>query len=70
MTAAKYKDLNNIDYAGKHAKKWYDVRRVLGPTYPAENIQVFGLDEAIYTVQGCWKWEIRNHNTGEIVHVS
>ena len=50
------------EYAGKHEKKWYNVYRVVGPAGPEEQFQVYGIDEARKTVQGCWDYEITAAN--------
>lgn len=66
MDYSTYEKYHNDDYVGKHAKKWYNIYRVLGPTGPEERFSVLGLDEAREAIKGCWDYEVTD-TKGEIV---
>lgn len=66
MTKETYLESHDLPYIGKHAKKWYDVWRVLGPAGPEETISVYGLDEAKKAVEGCWDYEITRYD-GKVI---
>ncbi|MBP5565054.1 MAG: hypothetical protein J6X45_04970 [Lachnospiraceae bacterium] len=53
-------------YEGRHAKKWYNVRRVFVPNGPEERIVVLGLEDARLAVLGCWEYQITD-TKGEVV---
>ena len=46
------------EYVGKHAPKWYNVWRVLGPAGPQQEFLAYGLEEVKKAVKGCWDYEV------------
>jgi hypothetical protein len=66
MTVDTYNKYNTPQYRGKHEKQWYNVYRVLGPAGPEEEIRVYGRQEALNAILGCWDYEVRNER-GEVV---
>lgn len=64
-TYDKYHDSPD-PYVPKHAKKWYNVWRVLGPAGPEERFPVLGAEEARQAIKGCWDWEVTD-TSGNLV---
>ena len=60
MTQEAYREMHGIDIPimGKHCKKLYHVWVVLGPAGPAQEYDIWGLEEAKQSVQGAWDYEI------------
>lgn len=68
MTQEKYRKVNDLEYIGKHVKKWYKVTRVVGPAGPTITDRVLGFEEAKRMCQGMWDWEVIREEDGAVVY--
>lgn len=60
MTKETYDRHHNeqYEYCGKHAKRWYEIWRVYGPTGPSQHLLAYGLNEAKKAILGFYDYDV------------